>query len=289
MLLGQLPRHWSAVTATVHTARADRSQAVVNSGTGIGVVAGGLLAAALSGQWRLLWVGFALAALSTTWWADRSTTWPAAPATAAAAGPPLWQDLGTLRPALLAALLGGAGSAAVWTFGRDLLGAAGAAAPTTALLWCVLGGAGIAGALSGDLVLRIGPQRTWAVAATVMAAGTTVLVVLPDRVLAAAGALAGFGASYVVLSGVLIAYATRVTPHRSAESTAALFVALTAGQALGAAALGAVAAATSLTASFLGAATLILLSSLPATSQTSAPGRHLPLREVRPGSSRSSP
>jgi predicted MFS family arabinose efflux permease len=257
-----------AVAATVRGPRADRSQAVVNSGTGVGVVAGGLLAAALAGQWRLLWVGFALAAVSVTWWADRRTAWSAPLAAARAAGSPLRQDIAPLRPALLAALLAGAGSAAVWTFGRDLLTTAGAPAATTALLWSVLGGAGIVGALSGDLVRRLGPHATWAATAVVLASATTVLVVLPDRVLPAAVALAGFGASYVVLSGVLISYATGVTPQREAESTAALFVALTAGQALGAAALGAIASATSLTASFLGAAALILLSIVPATRRT---------------------
>lgn len=202
------------------------------------------------GRRSLLWVGFALAAVSVTWWADRGTTWSAALADPPATGRPLRQDIAPLRPALLGALL------------------AGAPAATTALLWSVLGGAGIAGALSGDLVRRLGPHATWAATAVVMAGATTVLVEVPDRVLPAAAALAGFGASYVVLSGVLIAYATIVTPQRAAESTAALFVALTVGQALGAAGLGAIAGATSLTASFLGAAGLILLSIVAATRQT---------------------
>jgi predicted MFS family arabinose efflux permease len=104
-----------------------------------------------------------------------------------------------------------------------------------------------------------------------MAAATALLVILPDLVPLAAIALAAFGGSYVALSGVLIACATRVTPHRAAESTASLFIALTTGQALGAAALGALADATSLAASFLSAATLVLLSSVAATRQTSDP------------------
>jgi MFS family permease len=70
----------AAVGATVSAVAQDRAQAVVNSGTGVGVVAGGLLVVALAGQWRLLWVGFAVAAALVTWWADRRTTWPAAPA-----------------------------------------------------------------------------------------------------------------------------------------------------------------------------------------------------------------
>ena len=261
----------TAVAATVRLPAADRAQAVVNSGTGVGVVAGGLLAAALAGQWRLLWVGFAVAAVWATWRTDRLTTWPSTPAIPRAAHRP-GADLAALRPALLAALLAGAGSAAVWTFSRDLLTtAAGMPAATTALLWCVLGGAAVLGAFSGDLVQRLGLRPTWVASAVVMAAATALLVVLPASAPLAATALAAFGGSYVVLSGALIACATRVTPDRAAESTATLFIALTAGQALGAAALGAVAGATSLGTSFLGAAVLILLSSAAATRQTGQP------------------
>ena len=100
-----------------------------------------------------------------------------------------------------------------------------------------------------------------------MAGTTALLVVLPGEVLPAAAALAGFGGSYVVLSGVLIACATGVNPRRAAESTAALFVALTAGQAVGAAALGALTGATSSTTSLLVATALIVLSIVPAARQ----------------------
>ena len=259
----------TAVGCTVHGSTADRSQSVVNSGTGVGVVAGGLLTAALAGQWRLLWVGFAVTAVLATWWADQRTTWPTAPATSRAGTHRPWADLAALRPSLLAAGLAGAGSAAVWTFGRDLLTTTGdMPAATTALLWSVLGGAGILGAFSGDLVHRLGLHLAWAATAVVMAAATAVLVILPDLGPLAATALAAFGGSYVALSGVLIACATRVTPERAAETTATLFIALTAGQAFGAAALGAIAGATSLANSFLTAAALILLSSVAATRQT---------------------
>ncbi|MEX5720790.1 MFS transporter [Geodermatophilus maliterrae] len=260
----------TAVASTVHAATADRAQAVVNSGTGVGVVVGGLLAAALAGQWRLLWVGFAVAAVSVTWWADQRTTWPTGPAAPRAGASRPWADLAALRPSLLAAVLAGAGSAAVWTFGRDLLTTTGGMpATTTALLWSVLGGAGILGASSGDLVHRLGPHLAWAATAVVMAAATAVLVVLPDLVPLAALALAAFGGSYVALSGVLIVCAARITPHRAAGSTAILFVALTTGQALGAATLGALADATSPAVSFLSAAALILLSSVAAARRPS--------------------
>lgn len=257
----------SAVAATVPRSTADRSQAVVNSGTGLGVVVGGLLAAALPGHWRLSWMVFALATVAVTWRVDWCTTWAVVPAAQRPDRRPLLLDLAPLHPLLLAALLAGAGSAAVWTFGRDLLVSAGASAPTSALLWSVLGGAGVAGALSGDVVRRVGPHAAWVATAGMMAAATVALVGLPGRALPAATALAAFGAAYVVLSGLLIACATVLTPRRAAESTAALFIALTAGQALGAAALGGLADASSSTTSFLSAACLLLCSAAVATRQ----------------------
>ncbi|WKN50115.1 MFS transporter [Nocardioides sp. Arc9.136] len=260
----------AAVAATVRAPAADRAQAVVNSGTGLGVVAGGLLAAVVADQWRLLWLGFAVAALLTTWWADRRATWAAAEAGPDADRPGV--DLSAVRPAMLAAVLAGAGSAAVWTFGRELLGEdGGMGGATTALLWAVLGGAGVLGAFSGDLVVRWGPQRAWTGSALVVAAATALLVAAPASVPAAAVALAAFGGGYVALSGVLIAVATRVVPRGAAQATAALFIALTAGQAVGAAGLGALSGATTPTVAFGTAAALVVASVAVHARQPSTP------------------
>ena len=57
----------------------------------------------------------------------------------------------------------------------------------------------------------------------------------------AAGALALFGCGFVALSGVLIAWGSRLAPEAAAQATALLFIALVTGQAGGAALLGALA------------------------------------------------
>jgi predicted MFS family arabinose efflux permease len=251
-----------AVAATVRGPASDRAQGIVNSGTGFGVVFAGLLAAALTSHWRLLWVGFAVTAVSVTWWADRCTAWPSHDARAQRAPWRPWAGLAPLRRFLLAALVAGAGSSAVLTFWRDLLTTRGLPETTTALLFVVLGGGSIVGALSGVLVQRLGLGLAWAATAVTVSISTAALVALPAVLPVAAAALAAFGASYVALCGVLIISATRFTPDRAAESAASLFIALTVGQALGAPVLGAVADATSVFASFLIAAALILISSV---------------------------
>lgn len=243
----------TAVAATVRPGAEPRAQALVNSGTGAGVVVGGLLVLTVPDAWRPAWAGFAVVAVLVTAWADRRSRWPTVAETRPEA------PLGDLVRPLVAAVLAGAGCAAVWTFGRDLMTVAGALpAGTTGLLWCVLGGAGLIGGLSGDLVLRIGLRGAWLSSAGTAAAATLLLAALPGSPAAVALALAGFGAAFVALSGVLIVWGGRRLPAAAPQAAAVLFIGLTVGQAAGALLLGLVADATSTRTAFVVAAALVL-------------------------------
>ena len=245
-----------AVVATVPPQAEPRSQAVVNSGTGAGVVLGGLVVLAAPAAWRWAWAGFAVVALLSTWWADRSAAWPVDHRTRAPAR--AGRTVPALRRPLVAAVVAGAGSASVWTFGRDLLTQAGVPAGVTGLLWCLLGAAGLIGGLSGHLVGRVGVRGAWPIGAGVAAAAVVLLASSPS-VPTAALSLACFGAAFVGLSGVLIAWAVEVVPHAAGQAAAVAFIGLTAGQALGAAVLGAVAGTTGVPATFVVAAGLLAL------------------------------
>lgn len=253
----------AAVAATVRRDRADRAQAVVNSGTGVGVVVAAALVTVAPGGWRAAWAGFAVAAVLVAWATDRTTTWPSArpdgsrPATRTA----MSTQLELLRRPALAAVLAGAGSASVWTFGQDLLATStGMSAGARTALWGVLGAAAVLGAASGDAVRRLGVPTAWTSTVTITAAASLALPHAEDSVAVTALALAGFGGAYVALSGVLIAWGARLAPHAPAQATAVLFVALAAGQALGALTLGLLAATLGLAASFTAAAGLLLAS-----------------------------
>ena len=144
-----------------------------------------------------------------------------------------------LRP-VIAATVAGLGSAAVWTFGRDLITTTGGLPErTTAALWVLLGAAAVLGAFSGDLVRLLGLRRAWALTAILTAAGTAALALAPGEPVVAAVAGAVFGGAYTSLSGVLIVWAGALRPRTTGQATATLFIALTAGQALGATATGA--------------------------------------------------
>ncbi|RZU32096.1 MFS transporter [Blastococcus saxobsidens] len=251
----------AAVAGTVALREQPRAQGVVNSGTGAGVVVGGMLVLALPAAWRWSWAGFAVAALLVTGWADRRSRWPAAPGgpsggSAAAGRVPVRQ----LRRPLAAALLAGAGCAGVWTFARDLLTTdGGLSSAVTGLLWCLLGAAGLLGGLSGVLVGRVGLRAAWIGTVLAAAAGTAALGVLPGAVLPAALALACFGSAFVTLSGVLLAWGAERAPAAAAAAAAVLFIGLTVGQALGAVGLGLVAGAAGAPVAFLAAGALLVL------------------------------
>jgi MFS family permease len=79
-----------------------------------------------------------------------------------------------------------------------------------------------------------------------------------------------FGGAYTALSGVLISWAGALRPHDTGRSTATLFIALTAGQSIGAVATGALAERVGAPAAF-GAAAAVLLASVSALPEKTHP------------------
>jgi predicted MFS family arabinose efflux permease len=260
-----------AVAATVPADAEPRAQGVVNSGTGAGIVLGGLVVLAAPGTWREAWAGFAVVALLATWWADRSTAWPSGhhrPAPGPGGSP-----VRTLRRPLAAAAVAGAGSASVWTFGRDLLTEAGLSSAVTGLLWCLLGAAGLVGGLSGHLVDRVGVPVAWPVSVGLCAAAVLLLAAAPGSLPASAVALACFGAAFVALSGVLIAWGADTAPHAAGQAAAVVFIGLTAGQAIGAGVLGALAGVTGVPVTFVVAAGLLAVAATATCSRIDGAAR----------------
>lgn len=242
----------SVVERNVATERQETAQTVVNAGTGVGIVLAGALAIVAGGQWRPAWAVVAAVAAAATVASLRADREP---------GPqpdrsqhPGRAALGQLSRPIRAAVLAGISSAAVWTFGRSVMAAAGGRDDGDSIVaWMVLGGCGVLGAVAGPLVQSCSLRVAWVVTTGAMAASTVALGLAPSG-LAAVIAVAVFGASYTAMSGVLIVWAVRVLPDRAAGGTVVLFVALALGQALGSVALGALlgAASASLTLAVAG-------------------------------------
>lgn len=251
-----------AVSRWVRTGSVDRVQTVVNAGTGLGVLVSGPIALLLSGTWRLAWAVYCgLAVLVTVWNAvtipgasDRGGPAPGRPASSAP-GRSRWQP-GTAR-LLLAAALMGAGSSAVWTFGRDLVVTTGGVSASAAtLMWILLGAAGMAGAFTGDLVARTGLGRAWVAGMLLLAAATSTMALAPGWLPAIFAGAALFGAVYIALTGVLLVWGTRTYPDAPAFGVGAAFLFIAVGQALAAPVVGLLSGLASAVTAF-GAAALV--------------------------------
>lgn len=229
------------VDAAVPSRAVATAQGVVNSGTAVGVVGAGMIAFASPGlvlAWVLmatLCVGSAALAWKTGSRAGALED-PGPPAGRITAGP--WRALAVPGAA---AVVAGAASALVWTFGPLMVTGAGALPPERAgWLWVALGMGGGLGVFTGALVHRLGTHIGWlgSAAALTLAIGGVGLGASTQLALVAYAGMALFGAAYMGLSGVLILWAREAWPGHGGEGTSLLFVALATGQALGSAAFG---------------------------------------------------
>lgn len=267
----------ATVQRNVAARSVDRAQTVVNAGTGPGLVAAGVLALVLLPAWRAAWLVAAVVtavAAALVLVLDRG---PSAHGETPRIAPPApW--VRAHRRLLVAALLLGAGSAAVWTYGRGLLQSAGQGATASTLAWVALGLGGTAVIVTARWTGRLRPATGWAVTAGVVALAPALLVSSTGHLLLALVACAAFGWGYTTATGALIAWTSQIDAARAATGTAVLFVTLVLGQALGAAGAGVLVGAAGYPATFLaagavaGLAALLGLGTGPRTGATAVPG-----------------
>lgn len=249
------------VAAQVPPALQGRTQAIVNAGTGPGLVGAGVLALVLLPDWRTAWAVsgvFALAVGALLLVASRGGT--------AASRSPLpgapW--FAAHRGVLVLALLFGAGSAVVWTYGRSALVEAGASVVVSVSAWIALGIGGAAVVVTARWTNGLRARTLWAVTAGSVAVAVVVLGAAPQSTVAALLACAVFGWGYTAATGALIAWTTEIDAERSSAGTSMLFVALVLGQAVGAAGAGALVGAIGFVATFVVGAGVTAASAVPA-------------------------
>jgi predicted MFS family arabinose efflux permease len=228
----------AAVIRWVPAQRADRVQTVVNAGTGLGVIVSGPVALLLSTSWRLAWAVFGVLAVLVTIWTAVAVPGGGRADLESAGSATSRRRPGIARLLLAAAALG-AGSSAVWVFAREVVVTAGGVNPLTAtVMWIVLGAAGMAAALTGDLVARVGLRRAWVVGTLLLAGATAAIALAPGSLPVIFPAAAAFGAVYIALTGVLLVWGTRLYPDLPAFGVGAPFLLVALGQAVAAPVVG---------------------------------------------------
>jgi predicted MFS family arabinose efflux permease len=223
----------SAVAARFADRDRPRANGFINAGTAAGIVFSGVSAVLAYGAWRELYAVFALIGLSVTVW-----LWFAVPAHGTADVAPRF-SMGLLqRPGLLAlcgsAFLMGLASAAIWTFGADLLrNESGFSDINIAWAWIALGAAGLSGCTTGMLTNRYGIGRIHGLALSGMAIGTLGLATAALSPVFGFTAMCIFGAAYIVSSGVYLIQGIDLFPDRPDLGLGIPFLVLALGQTAG--------------------------------------------------------
>lgn len=234
-----------AVAHAVAAPARNRTQTVINAGTGVGVAVAGPIALLTYEHWRVAWLVFAILCGLATILVARAV--PASPVSRTpgrgklpALLPHPLLPAGSARLMTAAGLMGAA-SAAVWTFGRDLLVTVGGMSGQASMIaWILLGAFGVLGAAAGDIAGRFGVGTGWLTAMLVLATATGLLAAFPGSVIIAWIAAASFGAAYIVLTGLLLIWGTRVYSQSPATGVGLAFLVIALGQAVGAPLIGAV-------------------------------------------------
>ncbi|QLD11144.1 MFS transporter [Microbacterium oleivorans] len=256
---------------------AGTAQAVVNAGTGPGLVAAGLITLALAPDWRLCWAiaaattlaaGVAVLVTGRARADDRTHVDGAARRRRPLLPPrPWWRSH---RAPIAAALLLGVGAAATWNYGRVILVDTGASAAQSVMTWVLLGCGGAAVIATSPVVRRLSPPRLLLVSAVTMALATVILGAGAAHPIIAGAACAAFGWAYVTATGALIGCTAAIDPAHAAAGTAMLFVIFMVGQAAGAATLGAILPLIGPVAAFAAAAAAAAVAGLIAGTRSSS-------------------
>jgi predicted MFS family arabinose efflux permease len=258
------------IDALVAPGRAGAAQSLVNSGTAVGVMAAGLLAflvPSTAPAWIIMAVACAMAMVAA-WYPVRARRDLAMAGGRGAGG----NSEDTMRERTRrgrripvvpvgAALIAGAGSALVWSFGPSIASAAGAVnVDDVGWLWIALGLGGLAGAATGWLVRRVSRRGAWLIWSGALAAANVCLATAAAGVLPwlALAGMAAFGAGYMGLTAVLILWARQAWPGGGGKGVSVLFIALAVGQALGSVGFGAFQGAFPLPACIIAAGLCVL-------------------------------
>lgn len=256
------PPFADAVEQGIAEAGRGRALAIISSGTGWGVLVSVPIALTVGSDWRPAWVAFAALALLATLWAARVMK-----------GVDLTPNVDRLRlnwflcprsgPLLAGAFLIGLGSSVYWTFAVDLVAGDGGATTSDArLVLGLVGAASLVGAVSGDLVERLGARPTMVVGSLALSSSLLLIASAPGSWLAVLPSAILFGASYNVLIAVEAVWSAKVFSGRPATGLAAVMVMLAVGLLLGPAMAGVMAASLGLPAAFFAGAPVIAATAL---------------------------
>jgi len=226
----------AAVARRVAPERQDAVNTIVNAGASGGVALSAPAALALGSDWRLAFALFAVVALVETGAVLLTTPGSGGASDRASRGlPAMSADLWRL---VTAALLMGAASTAVWSFGGELARRGlGWTSADVGTLWLAIGLVGLSGGLAGPLIRKFGLNTIHAGSLVVLASGALMVGMAASGPMVLIGG-GVFGAAYMMLTGVYLVWGVRALPDRPAVGLTSGFLAIAVGQVIGAPVFG---------------------------------------------------
>ncbi len=252
-----VPPYAAVVAQEVRPGREDVAWSAVSSGTGWGVALAGPAAIALGGEWRTVWLLFAVLAVLVGVVAVGAA--PKAPPVSLD-GPRLrwsWFVCPRSGPLLASAVLVGAGSSVWWAFGVDALRAAGVGEDAARAVYAVCGAAGVLASVTGLVTNRFGLRRIHLAAGAVLVAPFVLLSFDAAGLAGAAVAAVLFGVSYNGVIATQGLWSADVFAERPSAGLAAVNTALTVGTIAGPTAAGLVIDAFGFAPALLGAGAVL--------------------------------
>jgi len=226
-----------------------RYYAIINSGTSFGVMVSGPLALIAGSRWQLAWLCFAFIALTATLWnllimpgSTRGTAHHPSSLEEHSDRLPACQEPMLMllrrklkdklvRRLLLGALLFGLVTSVYWTFSVELIAGNNRLSETSSVIfWMIVGIAGVAGGLAGDLVTRFGLARILKWATLAIATSIASLTVASEGLLMLTISAVVFGATFILITALYGIWSVYCFPEAPSLGFGLTFFLISAGQ-----------------------------------------------------------
>ena len=238
-----------AIKQLCRTDKQSRYYAIINSGTSFGVMVSGPLALIAGPRWQLAWLCFAFIALIATLWNllimpghMRGTAHPSSSLAETsdklrACQEPMLMLLRrklkdeAVRRLLLGALLFGLVTSVYWTFSVELIAGENSLSETgSVIFWMVVGIAGVAGGLAGELVTRFGLAKVLKWATLAIATSIALLTITSEGMLVLTVSAVVFGATFILITALYGIWSVSCFPEAPSTGFGLTFFLISAGQ-----------------------------------------------------------
>ncbi|WP_104204586.1 MFS transporter [Billgrantia saliphila] len=234
-----------AIKQLCRAEKQSRYYAIINSGTSFGVMVSGPLALIAGPRWQLAWLCFAFIALVATLWnllvmpgdTREADGHQYSNKESYARQEPMLKLMRrklkdeAVRRLLLGALLFGLVTSVYWTFSVELIAGKNRLSEVgSVIFWMVVGIAGVAGGLAGEMVTRFGLAKVLKWATLSIAASIVSLTMASEGMLVPTMSAVVFGATFILITALYGIWSVSCFPEAPSAGFGLTFFLISAGQ-----------------------------------------------------------